>query len=381
MHVRFAKPHGKPQRSGFTLIELLVVISIIAVLASLILPGVQNARESARRITCLNNLKNVGLAVTGYATTNNGAFPPLVGGVNCWNLTTSNTVAWSPAPWTVTLLPYLEQSGLSDRLTNKGVVPNAATVGQYRDVNIKIFTCPDDQSSEDAGAMSFAANAGYIGSAFWDNAASDVAHRIQYNDGTNTWYQWSSTYATTGSDDWGKMTMSTGVFWRQGTDVNTGLNPTPLKMTIDRVRDGTSQTVMISENLNNGGWLPPTVSDSTPTYYGPATGHVGFGIRVTAAAGVPSYALGSNSTNPDIGSDGYSMTTAEQVSRINNNLLNATSGAAPRPSSLHPQIVNTIFCDGSGRVLSQSINDSVYARLLSSNGNVYGQKILSGNDY
>src|SRR6516165_7731335 len=67
-------------RNGFTLIELLVVIAIIAVLIALLLPAVQAAREAARRAQCLNNMKQVGLAVHNYESANNCIVPGNIAG-------------------------------------------------------------------------------------------------------------------------------------------------------------------------------------------------------------------------------------------------------------------------------------------------------------
>ena len=96
---------------GFTLIELLVVIAIIAVLIALLLPAVQAAREAARRAQCVNNLKQLGLAVHNYISAND-CFPQLM--TNIPNASTSPlaSVIQRPLSWAVSILPGLEQQGL-----------------------------------------------------------------------------------------------------------------------------------------------------------------------------------------------------------------------------------------------------------------------------
>lgn len=377
MNVRIARKHPQPRRGGFTLIELLVVISIIAVLASLILPGVQNARASARRLQCFNNMRNVGLAVVNYSSMNGGALPPLSGGIDSYYLNAAGGAAvYGPAPWTVHLLPYLEQAGLYDRLTAKQ--PPTATAAQLlsntqtlQNTNIKVFTCPDDPTADQGGAFSFAANAGYMTNDAWVNTSW---HRI---DRYTSWLIGTETAPPSATDERYKRSASTGVFWRQDspttTDAALNINQSQIKITLDRMRDGTSQTLMLSENLSNGGWLPR----ETDAGRGAGTGDLAFGLMVTGSAATPNLKL------DEIGASNFTLTespTNEQLSRINKNLTAAT-GTAPRPSSFHPQVVNVIFCDGHGQALSQGISDSVYARLLTPNGNSYGQAILSENSF
>ncbi len=105
----------KQMRQAFTLIELLVVIAIIAILVALLLPAVQQAREAARRTSCKNKMKQIGLALHNYHDTHR-TFPP--GGVSAhsnsgtgWcSLAPGAGTSYSFAPWTVLILPFLDES-------------------------------------------------------------------------------------------------------------------------------------------------------------------------------------------------------------------------------------------------------------------------------
>ena len=104
----------RPPRGGFTLIELLVVIAIIAVLIALLLPAVQAAREAARRVSCVNNLKQIGLALHNYNDAHR-TFPP--GYTSAWRPDTGDagTAEDDLGPgwgWGSMILPHMEQAGL-----------------------------------------------------------------------------------------------------------------------------------------------------------------------------------------------------------------------------------------------------------------------------
>jgi len=123
-------------RRGFTLVELLVVIAIIGVLVALLLPAVQAARESARRMNCMNNLKQHGIALHNFHDAN-GTFPP--GGI-----TNGACCATQSGPtWTIFILPYVEQQALYDRYdqTQANEHANNAFV---RTAFVKTYSCPDD---------------------------------------------------------------------------------------------------------------------------------------------------------------------------------------------------------------------------------------------
>ncbi len=99
-------------KRGFTLVELLVVIAIIGILVSLLLPAVQAAREAARRLQCINNLHQIGIALHNYENSN-GTFPY---GVTLFNVGGSGypwRAGWS---WSAAILPYMEGKAKYDRL-------------------------------------------------------------------------------------------------------------------------------------------------------------------------------------------------------------------------------------------------------------------------
>ena len=134
----------KPQR-GFTLIELLVVIAIIAVLISLLLPAVQSAREAARRSQCINNLKQLGLALANYESTNT-SLPMAYPATRIGGATGGTWGSWSPQSL---LLPYLEQgpvfAAINFNLLNQGDTANyVGYVANTTAVCVRVpgFLCP-----------------------------------------------------------------------------------------------------------------------------------------------------------------------------------------------------------------------------------------------
>jgi prepilin-type N-terminal cleavage/methylation domain-containing protein/prepilin-type processing-associated H-X9-DG protein len=116
---------------GFTLIELLVVIAIIAVLIALLLPAVQAAREAARRMQCVNNLKQLGLAIQNY-TDLNGALPP-----------TSDGLAITSLGMKPRLFPMMEQTALFNCF-NMARLYSDATNFTVRVTQVNSFLCPSD---------------------------------------------------------------------------------------------------------------------------------------------------------------------------------------------------------------------------------------------
>lgn len=141
--------HSQP--AGFTLIELLVVIAIIAILVSLLLPAVQQARSAARRMHCVNNLKQITLAAHSFHDTN-GAFPParLILNLPRSQNDSATRIAMDEPSWLVRLLPYLEQAPLHEQWDE--YIPYGANPASARNQALSVFLCPERHSADSAVA-------------------------------------------------------------------------------------------------------------------------------------------------------------------------------------------------------------------------------------
>lgn len=138
----------QPVRLGFTLVELLVVIAIIAILVSLLLPAVQAARESARRAQCLNNLKQIALALQNFHSASS-KFPD-----------SHDYDATSSRGWTCLILPFMEEQARHDRLrpffrgsfiAQTGI--NHPDLANVVNQPIAGFRCPTDASASEATSL------------------------------------------------------------------------------------------------------------------------------------------------------------------------------------------------------------------------------------
>ncbi len=137
------------RRFAFTLVEILVTLAIIGILVGLLLPAIQAAREAARRIQCMNNIRQLALGITNYETTykrfagHGGEVAPR--GIEVPN--SQNAVKYHGAPWMVQILPQLEQEQLFSELSkivNNSQSTTQLAVDQQRFIQIAVsqFNCP-----------------------------------------------------------------------------------------------------------------------------------------------------------------------------------------------------------------------------------------------
>ena len=281
-------------KRGFTLIELLVVIAIIAILIALLLPAVQQAREAARRSTCKNNLKQIGLAMHNYLDTHT-----VLPYGWAWD-TGYGPLTRSRESWMQQILPYVDQAPLY----NKYIQENFAYVhgSSHRYTVIPALVCPS-------------------------NPGADSGRNFRGNYGVCSGKTNGSWVSTNG----------TGMFYRYS------------KTKTRDVTDGTSNTIMAGEGVVR----PDGASASTPwgevgNYWGGGCSHHGgaFNTEEPPNSPVPdcNYTC-ANYNMPNFPCAGY-----------NSGPVSCTGSARTYARSFHVGGVHILLADGAVRFASENID-------------------------
>lgn len=216
--------------SAFTLVELLVVIAIIGVLVALLLPAVQAARESARRMQCQNHLKQMGLAFHNHADTM-GHYP--TGGWG-WNYVGDPDLGFGegqPGGWTYNILPFIEQKNAREIGAGQTGPLKQAELERLVTITIKFYNCPSRRPARTYPVPIKPKNAPNV----------TVGAKLDYsvNVGDTSRNQWNG---GPGDTPWPSSTASPPWEW-------TGLVFDTSKVRMSEVTDGTSNVFMIGEKF------------------------------------------------------------------------------------------------------------------------------------
>ena len=367
-------------RCGFTLIELLVVIAIIAVLISLLLPAVQSAREAARRAQCVNNLKQLGLAMHNYHSAL-GSFP--LGGTRAAGYDNTYFPGWGTWSAHALMLNYLEQTSLYNAANFSwapSMGPGWAINSTVSTSPLNIFSCPSDGLSPDRGT-----SAAYNNNIGMSSGSDALLNNYMASIGPCTLYQ--AWWYPPSSDTPGVFTQAFRVYG------------------VQNITDGTSNTIAFGETL---------VGDRTIELVkwrdGPVSGTAlaGGGPFVDVSGNYPAIMADLNACqtafanpNPDLSTGalnlkgaywaydqgGFSLfntivpPNSTQYTFAWCQLGSASQAAADgqylNTSSNHPGGCNFLFCDGGVRFLKSSIAIKTYWAL----GTKAGGEIISADSY
>lgn len=309
--VRDGRPgsHGPPKQDknmknrkhGFTLVELLVVIAIIALLIGLLLPAVQAAREAARRMSCQNNFKQIGLALLNYES-GHRRLPPFF--IHRSGNATRLADPDKGANWAVFILPFMEQKALYDQWNFN--IPANQNAG--RSTELSVFKCPSDPKN-DGNFCAYAGGNWARGN--YGMSVSPCEHGVT------------------------PRRLSNGGIGR----VNRGVK-------LSEITDGTSNTVAVDElraGLNEedvrGCWAMPGLSSGTAAFFNDASAP---NSRLPFSDDIENCAIAGLAGNSQQGMGCFDAGSTGQVTA----------------RSMHNGGVHILLADGSVRFVSDNIDSS-----------------------
>jgi prepilin-type N-terminal cleavage/methylation domain-containing protein len=336
------------RRNGFTLIELLVVIAIIAILIALLVPAVQKVRAAAARTQCINNLKQLALAMHGFHDVHK-AFPYA-----------SRADVLDAYNWSQKILPYVDQAQvyalyttIDGPITISGDWPGAHPFGSTtalinaRSAQVPVFYCPSDILP----VMNEPGNTYY--QRIRGNYRGCVGSGDMYGN------QLSGTTVPAASLGRGVLSVT------QGQREVAGFNPQPLRVSIATISDGTSNCIMLSEALTPaiGTWT--TIGDITLANMGASL----FSTATTPNSTVADRIWGPCPRNQGDGSYLAPCTSLGGPLRPPGNSTNNQRNAFAAARSKHPGGANAALCDGTVRFITDSIPAATWWALGTIRGN------------
>ncbi|AMV36273.1 DUF1559 domain-containing protein [Planctomyces sp. SH-PL62] len=326
------------RRRGFTLIELLVVIAIIAVLIALLLPAVQAARGAARRMQCVNNLKQFGIALHNYHDVQ-GCFPHSRG----LSTPAPNFPATATFSGFARLLAYMEQTQVFNTI-NFDLLPNAPDNTTTQATAVAVFSCPSDPQVQ--------------------IPAGEAPVNYRFSEGSGILFTYGPSDAGSGAN--ATMPPPDGVFFSVS------------RTTLAEIRDGSSNTSAMSERLK--GDFSNAISTPATDLFLPRTFPATPDAAVADCLATDVRTLGTQGVSTQ-GSPWLAGSTSCVVGH--GDTPNGRSCMFPPgrilnvASSTHAGGVNVLLCDGSVRFIKNAISRDVWRAL----GTRAGGEIISSDAY